>query len=374
MHYDAIVIGTGGVGSSALYHLARAGAKVIGLDRFPPGHDQGSSHGQTRIIRQAYHEHPNYVPLLFRAYELWHQLEQESQQQLYYQTGILFSGPPQGEVIRGVLKAAKEHNLNVEVPEINDARARWPAFHLRDDFRTVFEERAGYLLVEDCVRAHIAAAERRGAIMKSGVTVRDWKVDGASVVVRTDSEQYTADRLVVTSGAWAADLLASLNIPFQVRRKPLFWYRADDRRYEAAAGCPCFFFDNEHGQLYGFPKIDDRGIKTAEHTGGDVVIDPLHVDRSLHASDQRHIEARLAEYLPGVSRDCQLHAVCMYTMSPDEHFIVGLHPEHPQVAFSAGLSGHGFKFTSVLGEIMAQLVLDGHSPHPIDFLSPRRFA
>lgn len=374
MHYDAIVIGTGGVGSAALYHLSRAGAKAIGLDRFPPGHDQGSSHGQTRIIRQAYHEHPNYVPLLLRAYELWHELEAEAQQQLYHQTGILFSGPPEGEVIRGVLRAAAEHNLKVDALTVGEARARWPGFQFRDHFRQVLEERAGYLLVEDCVRAHISAAERHGAIMKSGVTVRDWKVDGGSVVVQTDDEQFTADRLVVTSGAWATDLLASLGVPFQVRRKPLFWYRTDDPRYDAAAGFPCFFFESESGQFYGFPKLDDRGIKSAEHTGGDVVSDPLKVDRSLHLADQQHIEARLAEFLPGVSKDCQLHAVCMYTMSPDEHFIVGLHPDHPQVAFTAGLSGHGFKFTSVLGETMAQLALTGKTPHPIEFLSPNRFA
>ena len=373
MHYDVIVIGTGGVGSAALYHLARSGARAIGLDRFPSGHSQGSSHGQTRIIRQAYHEHLNYVPLLLRAYELWHELEQEVQQKLFYQVGLLFGGPPNGEIVRGVLQAAAEHGLDVEDLSLQEASARWPGFRLRDDHRHVFEPRAGFLLVEDCVKAHAEAAVRAGATLQSGVAVRGWKPDGRSVIVETDDEKLSADRIVITAGAWASDLLASLNVPFQVRRKPLFWYRTNDPSYQMESGCPCFFFESLNGQFYGFPQSNELGVKLAEHTGGGVVTDPLQVDRSLHPADQARVEACLAEHLPGVSRECTAHAVCMYTMSPDEHFVVGRHPEYPQVAFTAGLSGHGFKFTSVLGEVMAQLALNGVTQHPIEFLSPTRF-
>jgi sarcosine oxidase len=374
MHYDAIVIGTGGVGSAALYHLSRAGAKAIGLDRFPPGHNQGSSHGQTRIIRQAYHEHPNYVPLLLRAYELWHELEQESQQKLFHQVGLLFGGNPDGEIISGVLRAAAEHNLPVEDLSLAEANARWPGYRLREDHRHVFEKLAGFLLVEDCVKAHADAAVRLGAKLQIGGAVRSWKVDGNSVVVETDDRQLSADKLVITAGAWATDLLASLGVPFRVLRKPLFWYRTKDSSYEVASGCPCFFFETLGGQFYGFPQTNELGVKIAEHTGGEPVSDPLHVDRSLHPADQQRIEACLAEHLPRVSRECTSHAVCMYTMSPDEHFVIGQHREYSQVGFAAGLSGHGFKFTSVLGEIMAQLTLDGKTPLPIGFLSPNRFA
>jgi glycine/D-amino acid oxidase-like deaminating enzyme len=243
-----------------------------------------------------------------------------------------------------------------------------------DDFTALFEKQAGYLMVEDCVRAHANAATRAGATLQSGVEVRGWRVDGATVIVDTDQGALSADRLVVTAGAWANQLLYSLKVPFTVLRKPLFWYRSRNNSYLAKSGCPCFLFETMGGLFYGFPQLDEQGIKVAEHTGGDHVDNPLEVDRTLHPDDQSRVESFLRVHLPGVSKECTAHAVCMYTMSPDGHFVVGTHPEHPQVVFTAGLSGHGCKFTSVLGEIMADLALDGASRHPIDFRSPHRLA
>jgi glycine/D-amino acid oxidase-like deaminating enzyme len=182
-----------------------------------------------------------------------------------------------------------------------------------------------------------------------------------------------ADRLVITAGAWATDLLGTLAIPLRVVRKPLFWYPTNDPAYNVDAGCPCFFFETLGGEFYGFPQIEDGGVKIAEHTGGTTVDDPLNIGRAMHDADRERVEACLAAHLPGVSPECEAHAVCMYTMSPDQHFIVGRHPEFPQVVFTAGLSGHGFKFTSVLGEVMAELATAGKSKHPIQFLSPARF-
>jgi len=373
MTYDVIIIGTGGVGSAALYHLARRGVRVLGLDRFPPGHDRGSSHGQSRIIRQAYHEHPNYVSLLLRSYELWHELEQVVDKKLFHQVGLLFGGPPQGEVIPGVELAAAKHQLPVERLSIVETGARWPAFRIPDSFLAVFEPRAGFLLVEDCVKAHIDAALRADAELRCGPAVRGWSVNGKGVSVETDEGTFHADRLVITAGAWAGELLASLGVRLEVLRKPLFWFGANDARYDVQSGCPCFFFETLGGQFYGFPKSDSLGVKIAEHSGRTPVVDPLNVDRTLRVADRERVELCLGEHLPGVSRECTAHAVCMYTMSPDQHFIVGRHPEFPQVAFTAGLSGHGFKFTSVLGEIMAELAVDGSSRLDIDFLSPARF-
>jgi monomeric sarcosine oxidase len=373
MSYDAIVIGAGGVGSAALFHLARRGLRVIGLDRFPPGHDRGSSHGQTRIIRQAYYEHPNYVPLLFRAYELWHELEVISNEKLFHQVGLMSGGPPAGEIIAGVELAADTHNLPIERLTAREAAERWPGFRVPESFGIVFESRAGYLMVEDCVRAHIAAAKQAGAQLRHGLTVLGWKPNGRGITVDTDEGALTADRLVITAGAWASDLLASLNVPFQVLRKPLFWYKTSDSGYNVDAGCPCFFFDTLNGQFYGFPQSGSSGVKIAEHTGGDPVADPLNVDRTLHTEDRKRVEACITEHLPGVSHECMADAVCMYTMSPDQHFVVGRHADHPQVVFTAGLSGHGFKFTSVLGEIMAELATQEKSRLPIEFLSPVRF-
>jgi sarcosine oxidase len=372
-HCDVLVVGAGGVGSATLYHLAQRGVRVIGIDRFPPGHDRGSSHGETRIIRLAYFEDPNYVPLLRRAYQLWGELEADTGLTLFHQVGLLMGGRPDGELIPGVLRAAREHDLPVEQFSIQQAQRRFPAYRLADECVALFEQRAGYLMVEDCVQAHAKAAIRSGAKLHTGITVYGWKAEGDSVIVQTSEGIYSAARLVVTAGAWVNDLLPSLGISFQVLRKPLYWYRTRDRSYLSESGCPCFLLESLGGVFYGFPQINDLGVKVAEHTGGEPVDDPLRVDRTDRADDRQRLEACLAAHLPGVSRECSSHKVCLYTMSTDGHFVIGRHPEHTQVVFTAGLSGHGFKFTSVLGEIMAQLAVDGESPHEIQFLAPNRF-
>jgi sarcosine oxidase len=368
-HYDCIVIGTGGVGSAALYHLAQRGAKVLGLDRFPPGHERGSSHGDTRIIRLAYFEHPNYVPLLRRAYELWAELGERCGQQLYYETGLLEVGPADGVLVPGVLTSAREHRLEVEGLTASEAERRFPGFRVPPSMTAVFERRAGYLRVEACVLAHVSEAVKLGAEVRSGEAVYAWQVEGSGVKVTTDQGHYTTTHLIVTAGAWATDLLGDLGIRFEVRRKALFWYDIADRTYSAADGCPAFFYEAPAGFFYGYPQIDHFGLKVAEHSGGQPVADPLTVNRALDPQDQQRVESFLDTYLPGVTRRCRKHVVCLYTMSPDEHFVVDRHPRHPQVAFAAGLSGHGFKFTSVLGEVLTELVLDGRTSAPIGFLA-----
>jgi monomeric sarcosine oxidase len=366
---DCIVLGTGGVGSAALHHLARRGARALGIDRFAPGHDRGSSHGETRIIRLAYFEHPDYVPLLRRAYELWQELEERCGGKLYHETGLLQVGPPGGTVVPGVLASARQHALEVEPLAPPEAERRFPGFRIPDDMSAVFERRAGYLRVEDCVRAHAAQAVRLGARLATGETVLGWRADGAGVAVETDRATHRAARLVVAAGAWSGDLLADLGVRLEVRRKTLLWYPTRSARQREEHGGPGFFYETSRGLFYGFPEIGGE-LKVAEHSGGESVADPLGVDRSLRPSDREPVEAFLRRYVPGVSSgDCLRHAVCLYTMSPDEHFVVDRHPGHPQVSFASGLSGHGFKFTSVLGEILAGLALDGRSALPIGFLS-----
>jgi sarcosine oxidase len=373
LNYDVVVIGVGGVGSAAIYHLARQKARVIGLDRFPPGHDRGSSHGKTRIIRLAYFEHPNYVPLLRRAYELWYELEDRVQSKLFHQVGLLYGGSANGELISGINRSVSAHQLHVDELSANDVTARWPGYRLPDSYTAIFEKDAGYLLVEDSVKAQLQAAVDAGAEVQCGIAVRRWRTDGRGVSVETDQGTFSADRLVITAGAWAGEFLDSLNIPLRVLRKALFWYEANTPAYHVNAGCPCFLFETLGGMFYGFPQTNELGLKLAEHSGGELVQDPLFVDRRLRTEDQKRVEACLERHLPGMSRNCTAHSVCMYTMSPDEHFVVGCHPDHPQVVFSAGLSGHGFKFASVLGEIMAELALNCGTRHNIEFLSPKRF-
>lgn len=365
--YDCIVIGTGGVGSAALYYLAHRGARVLGIDRFPPGHDRGSSHGDTRVIRMAYFEHPNYVPLLRRAYELWEQLSTNCRQQLYHEVGLIEVGPPDGEVVPGVLRSAKEHNLQVDTLTASEVAQRFPGFVVPESMTAVFEQRAGYLMVEACVIAYASEARKLGAALHSDETVEGWHARGDGVTVKTNRGSYDAARLIITPGAWASDLLGDIGIRFAVRRKSLFWYDAPSV-YHASHGCPVYLYETPAGAFYGFPQTDTWGLKVAEHSGGQVITDPLTVDRNINEQDRAASETFLGQYLPNVSRTLRKHVVCLYTMSPDSHFVVDRHPQYSQAAFVAGLSGHGFKFASVLGEILADLTLDGQTPLPIDFL------
>lgn len=370
--HDVIVLGTGGVGSAALYHLAKRGVRVLGLDRFPPGHDRGSSHGQTRVIRQAYFEHPDYVPLLLRAYELWRELSEACCKQLYYEVGLLQAGPAAGVIVPGVREAARLHGLEIENFTVREAMVRFPAFRVAEDWEVVFERRAGYLDVEDCVVAHLNEAQKNGAELKCGVTVHGWNVEGDGVTVETDAGKFRAAKLAIAAGAWAGSLLANLGVRFHVLRKPLHWYPTRDDSMRANRGCPTYFFETPEGLFYGFPQIDDWGAKVARHSGGTEVNDPLNLDRNLDVVEQASVEAFLAKYVPSVGRPSLRHATCMYTMSPDEHFVVDRHPDHPHVAFVAGLSGHGFKFTCVLGEVLADLTTRGQTDLPIGFLNCRR--
>jgi sarcosine oxidase len=382
-HFEVIVLGIGGVGSAALDQLAQRGVRALGIDRFHPPHDQGSTHGHTRVIRQAYFEHPDYVPLLAQSYRLWHSLEQRAGKHLYHEVGLIEIGPNDGIVVPGVLRAATEHNLTVHNLTPKEIISRWPGLGVASDVAGVFEPAAGYLLVEDCVAAHLSIAEAAGATLVTGTTVHAWTATEGEVRVQTDRGEFAANRLIITAGPWAAQLLADLNIPISIRRKSLFWFATDKPEYDVSAGFPVFLFEiphrfsleqtpNSHSVFYGFPKIDHRGVKLAEHGGGRAVDDPLVVDRSIDLNEQQRLSKVLTEWLPGVTRRVTDHAVCLYTMSPDEHFVVDRHPIHPQVVFAAGLSGHGFKFTPALGSALADLALDGKTRLPIDFLSLAR--
>lgn len=370
--YDVIVAGTGGVGSAALDHLARRGARVVGLDRFGPAHDRGSSHGRTRLIRQAYFEHADYVPLVLRAYEHWAELEARRGQKLYHEVGLLQVGPADGAVVPGVLRSAQQHGLAVEPLTGEQVARRFGGFRAPAPMVGVFERRAGYLDVEDCVRAHLTSAEALSAELHFGEEVRGWRAEGGGVRVETDREVYLADRLILTVGSWAGQLLAELGIPLVVRRKPLFWFRPLDESYRVEHGCPGFLYETPAGFFYGFPQLDEMGVKAAEHTGGEIVPDPLTVNRDLNPADVEPVTKFLAACLPRVSHEVLHHSVCLYTLTPDQHFVVDVHPQHPQVSFAAGLSGHGFKFTPTLGEALADLALEGRTALPIGFLSVTR--
>lgn len=370
--YDAIVIGTGGVGSAALMQLAQRGLRVLGIDRFPPGHDRGSSHGESRVIRMAYFEHADYVPLLRRAYQLWETLEQETAQRLFERVGLLEIGPADGIVVPGVLKSAAEHGLSVEKLSASQVHQRFPGLYVPNAMEAVFEADAGYLRVESCVVAHALAATRAGAELHVGEAVQSWRASPGQVEVMTDRGTYRAARLIITAGAWARDLLRDLAIPLKVLRKHLYWFACDQPWYDSAARCPAFLYEMPHGVFYGLPQIGLGGVKVGEHTGGAEVADMLTDPSAAEAADQARVADFVSRCLPGASQRIVHHARCFYTMSPDEHFIVDKHPQHENVVFAAGLSGHGFKFTPVLGEILAELTVEGQTKQPAAFLGLQR--
>jgi len=366
--YDSIVIGTGGVGSAALYHLARRGDRVLGIERFAPGHDRGSSHGDTRLIRFAYFEHPDYVPLLRRADELWSALAARRPERIRMRTGLLQVGPEGGRVISGVLASARDHAIAIEELGAREIPKRFPGLKVPSGMSGVYEHGAGFLRVEECVLAHVAEATGRGATIAAGECAVSWRVENGIAIVRTDRGEFEAERLVITAGAWANDLLATLDIPLVVKRKPLFWCRTDNHDHHVDRGFPAFLYELDDAIFYGFPALDARGVKLAEHSGGEIVADPLAVDRSERAADRERVKQLATRCLKGLSNEITDHVVCLYTMTPDEHFVVDRHPAHPQVVFAAGLSGHGFKFASVLGEALADLSLDGRARVPLRFL------
>lgn len=369
--YDCIVIGTGGVGSAALYHAARRGLRVLGLDRFPPGHDRGSSHGQTRIIRQAYFEHPDYVPLVLRAYRLWDELSAASGEVLYHCTGLVQFGLPDGVVLPGVLASARRHGLAIERLTGEEALSRWPAFQAPPPLEAVYEPQAGYLLVERCVQAHTAMAQRLGAELCIGAAARSWHARAVGVQVQTEQETFEAKCLIIAAGAWAKQVLADLRLRLEVRRKAMYWFQARGPQY-AAEQMPCYLYELPQGIFYGMPRIDDRGVKAAEHTGGQAIADPLAVARDIDPYDLARVRDFVAKHLPGVDTQPVHHSACLYTMSSDEHFILDHHPDWPQVAFAAGLSGHGFKFACVLGESLVSLVCGEPKPPQLEFIGLNR--
>ena len=373
-HYDVIVIGAGGVGSAALYHGAAQGMNILGIDRFSPPNHHGSSHGQTRVIRMAYFEHSDYVPLLKQAYAGWEQLEQLSGNRLYHEVGLLEVGPANGVVVPGVLRSSKEHDLPLDQFTTKEAQRQFPGFEFPENHAVLFEKKAGYLMVEDCIDSYLKAAQQQGAKLNCEESLVSWQPKQGEVEVTTDKDTYRCNKLFLTAGSWTSNFTGNCQIPLTLLRKHLYWYRSNSDNYLASQGCPVFFYEDQGRFYYGFPELyPGTGVKVSEHSGGDPLSDPNRLDDSQNTEDRQAAEAFLKKSLPQVSHDLIKHAVCMYTMTPDENFVVDTHPACSDVVLAAGLSGHGFKFASVLGQLLIELAATGKTSLPIDFLSIRRF-
>jgi sarcosine oxidase len=359
--FDVAVVGLGALGSAAAYHLALRGRSVLGLDRFTPPHAFGSSHGKSRIIREAYFEHPLYVPLVQRAYELWAGLEQASGDDLLCVTGGLMLGPPDGVLVTGALRSAREHRLPHAVLGAADVSIRFPALRPRDDLIGVWEPRAGVLFPEACIAAHLRLAQARGAALNYAEPLLGWHGDGRSVRVLTNRAEYRVRSLLFATGSWIGTLIPELKLPFTVERQVLYWFaprRAPDAF--APARCPIHLWESApHVFFYGFPDFGD-GVKVARHHGG-AVADPDRLPRDVGADEVEAMRAWLDDFVPDAGGDLRSAVVCMYTNTPDEHFWIDSHPDHPNVLIASACSGHGFKFSSVLGEALADLLVRGAS-------------
>ncbi len=380
---DVIVLGVGAMGAAACAALARRGVRVLGLERHSVPHGLGSSGGQTRLVRKAYFEHPDYVPLLQRAYELWDELGAASGERLLHRTGLVCAGAPSGPLIAGTRGAARLHGLPIEELDLPELARRVPALRLPPDHAALLDPEGGFVLCERAVAAFVREAERHGARIQSGVRALGWSAGPSGVTVRTETEVFSAARLVLAPGAWAPGLLADHGPRLEVTRQTLGWFAPPDPAPFALGRFPCWAVehgaDGAQGLFYGFPILPaglaagPAGLKCAHHLPG-ARTDPDAVERAPSAADERALRAGPERYLPAAAGPTVAVHVCLYTLSPDGHFVLDLHPAHPEVALACGFSGHGFKFAPVIGEALADLALEGRSALPIAFLGLARFA
>ncbi len=362
------------MGAAACYHLARRGARVLGLDQYAIPHQLGAHHGFSRMIRLAYYEHPDYVPLLKRAYQLWEELEKDFGQRLLYLTGGLYMGAPRREFLDGALKSAQAHELPHRYLKHETLAQRYPCFRVPADYEGIYEEKAGFLVPELVMAAHVQGALSRGAVLRGHVRVESWQSDDSGIEVVTSQGMFRGKRLLITAGAWSQEAIRDEAIRLTVTRQTWGWFWPEEPDRYRLGEFPGWFYECEDGGgFYGFPMMPDNpGLKLAWHHPAESVT-PDTVCREPQAGDERPLRTFLENHLPGAAGPLLAIRTCLYTNSSDGHFIIDRHPEKEGVFFACGFSGHGFKFASVMGEVLADLAESGKTAHPIDFLGLARF-
>ncbi len=376
--FDAAVVGLGTMGTFVCREFARRGRSVIGFDQFDPPHDRGSHTGDTRVFRTAYAEHPDYVPLAQRAGALWDQLGAEEGETFLHRTGMLSIGERDSLLIAGTRASAAAHNLPLESLSPEVVRVKFPAFRVPAGWHALFEPDAGWIGVGASLRAGLRQARQYGAELHTNTRLEDWQWTGSAFALTTRDGSFSARHLVVTAGAWSGRILQALNLPLTVIRKLLIWVQPERPQDFTPDVFPVFA--SAHGFFYGFPTIDDRGVKLAIHwTGGEPAADPDSGQTQPIPEDIRPVLEAAAQLLPtlaGQLPDAFSRVVrtkpCFYTMTPDEHFVIDRHPHIPNLVFAAGFSGHGFKFAPAIGEALVDMALRGTSSLPIEFLSLKR--
>jgi sarcosine oxidase len=372
-HFDVVVIGLGVMGSAALRELARRKLSVLGIEQFAVGHDRGSSHGATRIIRLAYFEHPSYVPLVQRAYALWRELEASTGQKLLHVTGVAEMGPPHGELMKGTLASARPHGLPHEVLSATELMRRFPAFRVPADFIAMVQPDGGYLLAEPSVRALLAQAKHTGAQVRERVTVRGLEPRAGGVRIVIDGDAIEADAAIVAAGPWLKSLLPDLPVGLRVTRQVTGWFAPLDPARFAPGLFPVFLMESSHGMHYGFPPVGESGVKVAKHHHRDESVDPNDYNRTISTQDESLIRGVLADHIPAANGPLLEAKTCLYTVAPDGDFILDRLPGFPQVIVTSACSGHGFKFAPAIGEALADLATTSSTDHEIARFSLARF-
>ncbi len=380
--FDVIVIGVGSMGSSTCYFLAQRGYKVLGIEQFDIPHDQGSHAGQTRIIRKAYFEHPDYVPLLHRAYENWKSLEKETGEQVYYQTGLAYFGQPDNEMLSGVKRSAALYDIPLDTFDTSFAKERFPPFKIPGNFETLFEPEAGFVTPEKAVKLFAEQAIRNGAEIHTKEKVLEWRKEGDGIIITTDKNIYHSKKLIIAAGAWSGKLIPSIAEKIKVTKQYVAWIKPKKWDDFTLNNFPCWLLadDEQPGCYYGFPILPATmvdgpvGLKLAHHYPG-IESDPDNVNRQTGTEELEDLMYVLNKYLPGAFESVIASKTCLYSNTLDENFIIDKLPGfEDHVTVACGFSGHGFKFASVIGEILADLATEGSTKQSIDFLNATRFA
>jgi sarcosine oxidase len=377
MTFDTIVVGVGTMGAATCLALARRGQRVLGLEQHRLGHDLGSSHGGSRIVRDCYFEAPDYVPLLLRCREGWERLERDSSARIVHRCGVLYLGAPESEVIRESGRSGSTFDVPFESLDARGVCARFSQFRIPDDWHAIFEPGAGFARPERAVRAASACAARLGADIRERVRVTGWQDTPQGVRVQTTQGDYESGSLVLTAGAWTGRLARSLGVSMVPLRVPIGWLRPHDEAACRMPTMPVWYVDRP-GQsgLYGIPVAEDQGdpegVKVAMHGDG-TEVDPDAARRPVSSEELEALRTATATFLPCAAGGVVAGSTCLYTMSPDSHFVVDRMPGCERVFVACGFSGHGFKFMPVMGEALADLATCGSTGLPVGFLRVGRF-
>jgi sarcosine oxidase len=371
--FDVIVVGLGAMGSAATYQLAKRGTRVLGIEMFRPGHDRGSSHGEHRMIRNSSFQADGYVPLADRAFALWRELEAEANQRLLQTTGEVWLLHEDGNPgYRAGVQDSLARGFRVILSDAELAE-RFPGFRLHEGMIALYEADAGFIRSEADIVSHVDQARRRGAAIHLDEEVTAWAADGGGLRVETRRDTYRADRLVLAAGPWSEEVLPDLRLPMQVERRVNGFFRpAHPDLWSLERGAPDFLLDVPEGSFYGMPAVGDIGVKIGLSAGEPTTA--RTIQRSIDDAEIALLRDVLDKYLPGASGAELRRMTCMCTYTIDRDFVIDRHPAHPQVAVGCGFSGRGYKFAPVVGEILADLALEGATRHDIGFLSARRFA